>query len=372
MNRLSPRVRSAFTGATFTRTAFTLIELLVVIAIIAILIALLVPAVQKVRAAAAQTQCSNNLKQLGIACHAFHDANKHLPPAVLIQNGVDPTQGSSNFGPNWVVFILPYIDQGSLYTPAVDTSVKNYMTNGDSNWRQVGSLHMTVMVCPFDAPNHSTVYAGTIPNPPGGPWSHGNYACNAGGIHQPNGEPQGFGNVGWLSSQNGQSPMYASNGSFGGPVPDGTHFGGLMCINWGCKLSNINDGSSQTALLSEVRVGSAIEASDPRGIWAVGMPGCSVITGAATWDCTNPNDASSNADDVDGCNANRFDLRMGCWPGCPFQQANNRSLHADWGVNVCMADGSVRRLPANLNQAIYWAMFGRDDNISYDVDDLNP
>src|SRR6187399_514527 len=101
------------------RAAFTLIELLVVIAIIAILIALLVPAVQKVREAAARTQCLNNLKQLAIACQSYHDTIKSFPPAVIMPPGVDDTQGGQNFGPNWVVLILPYIEQGALYSPTV-------------------------------------------------------------------------------------------------------------------------------------------------------------------------------------------------------------------------------------------------------------
>src|SRR6201997_3999210 len=88
------------------RAAFTLIELLVVIAIIAILIALLVPAVQKVRAAAARTQCLNNLKQIGIATHAFHDANKTLPPGNVSYAGSTP--------PAVITMIMPYIDQGVI------------------------------------------------------------------------------------------------------------------------------------------------------------------------------------------------------------------------------------------------------------------
>jgi prepilin-type N-terminal cleavage/methylation domain-containing protein/prepilin-type processing-associated H-X9-DG protein len=353
------------------RRGFTLIELLVVIAIIAILIALLVPAVQKVRDAAANTQCANNLKQLALACHNYHDAWKSFPPAVLMQKGLTMTSGASNFGPNWVVLIAPYIEQGTLYTPAVQTSVNNYMTNGDANWRAIGSDVLTVMICPFDAGRYSSVYAGTIPNPPTGlPWAHGNYACNAAGIHQDEAEPGGGSNIGWLSTLAGYSPAFSSSGDFGGPVPNGTHCGGVMCINWGVMLANIADGSSQTVLLGEVRTGAWLQAADPRGLWAVGMPGSSVISGAASWDCTSPNDSNSESDDVDGCTANNTTEHMGCCPGCPFQQANVRSRHPGWVSNVAMCDGTVRPVQLTINQAIWWAMLGRDDGIGFDVSDL--
>lgn len=124
-----------------SRRAFTLAELLVVIAIVAILIGLTLPAVQKVRAAVARLQCANNLKQIGLATHNFHDTNGAFPPGRADQSAKEPYPGIS-----WLARILPELEQDPLW----QTIVSNYQFSSDPFSHPTLSALVKAFQCPAD------------------------------------------------------------------------------------------------------------------------------------------------------------------------------------------------------------------------------
>jgi prepilin-type N-terminal cleavage/methylation domain-containing protein/prepilin-type processing-associated H-X9-DG protein len=127
------------------RSAFTLIELLVVIAIIAILIGLLLPAVQKVRAAAARASCSNNLHQIGLAMHMYQDSTNSLPTGWVTSTAVKPNPGWS-----WGTLILPYIEQGTLFT-ALNPDLTGATGPGGAAQLALLQTPVKTYLCPADA-----------------------------------------------------------------------------------------------------------------------------------------------------------------------------------------------------------------------------
>jgi len=137
-------------------SGFTLIELLVVIAIIAILIALLLPAVQQAREAARRTQCKNNLKQLGIALHNYHDTHSCLPPLKTWANGIDCPGGTpwdNTGGFSWRVMILPFVEQSTMYNQIDFSRVHSNpaCTGSQAVWANISNKPIAGYLCPTDS-----------------------------------------------------------------------------------------------------------------------------------------------------------------------------------------------------------------------------
>ena len=232
------------------RSGFTLIELLVVIAIIAVLIGLLLPAVQKVREAAARMQCTNNLKQLALACHSYHDANKFLPA----NYGCCGTGGPYW---SWIAMILPYIEQTSLYEGGNigATNAIGYPTTtlaaSTVNGQPTITYPIKMLRCPSDPAYSQTLWTDRA-DIGGGPNGAGCAISNYKGVAGANWEwGNALWNPGWAPGGGGQQGLDAGNGVLwrsNGPGASGNITGG---VEYSWSLTAITDGTSNTFMLGE-------------------------------------------------------------------------------------------------------------------------
>ncbi len=213
---------------------FTLIELLVVIAIIAILIALLLPAVQQAREAARRTQCRNNLKQMGVAIHNYHDAHKTFPPGWVIPQYELCTGGevtSSNhryvaYSPSWGVYLLPYIDQTAIYNAQVFNATLGCWT---------GSSFVTGNYSGLSRAPSSSNYLGTVLQA---------YACPSDTQFGKGVSIRGYGRSSYVANR-GNTNVYGQSSQMT-PSP------GVFYTNSKTRIRDITDGTSNTFAIGEV------------------------------------------------------------------------------------------------------------------------
>lgn len=220
------------------RSGFTLIELLVVIAIIAVLIALLLPAVQQAREAARRTQCKNNLKQIGLAIHNYHDVTQRMPPGYVMQfSGTADSVLDGNW--SWATYLLPYIDQAPLYTklnPGNNTMTACVADTSVNGCRAGLQTTLTAFRCPSDTgpPLNDGPQPPDLPAPStngyriqGVPTATSNYTAN-----------------------NASRSLRSATGPL--TTTGGVQFAnGIAWRNSGCSMRDISDGMSNTLLVGE-------------------------------------------------------------------------------------------------------------------------
>lgn len=291
------------------KRGFTLIELLVVIAIIAVLIALLLPAVQQAREAARRTTCRNNLKQLGLAMHNYHDAAKVFPPGIIARSSQPyntNTVDNNGTGWAWGVFLLPYMDQGPLYM-ALNPSARM-----DVSTPSQLALLQTVLpayLCPSD----------------------------------PNRNPQ----KNMVQAVNIGIPKVTANIGLSNYVAiEATHMAcqegdsqGMFFINSNISVRDVSDGTSNTWMISE----RDTYLNPPKTGVSISQHMGATWAGASSPNCFDPNYdhtvvlgyIQGTYGEING-SATRIDSR------------ELASQHAG-GIHVCLADSSVRFVSQNTN-----------------------
>ncbi|HMF12723.1 MAG TPA: DUF1559 domain-containing protein [Gemmataceae bacterium] len=323
--------------AASTRRAFTLVELLVVIAIIGILMSLLLPAVQKIRESANRTKCVNNLKQIGLALHNYHDTLNVFPPGYVDGNKNPFSTPDNDVGPGWGwdSFLLPFLEQDNLYKQ-IDFS-KNVGMGVNA---QVSLQTLVIFLCPSE-PNRDPfdVYDSTFTTPIA-TVARGNYlGCN-----------------GWLECFNGAGGNYQGGvGQDGLPGPLGIACRGIFWRNSRSTFASVTDGTSNT-----IFVGERSSKHSP-STWTGAVPGGRCPAWMATQppliDSPPPGPAYDNADFGEAfvlAHGNATHLPSADFP--IFDPDTFYSYHTGRGANFLFGDGSVHFLTGSINPTTYQAL----------------
>jgi prepilin-type N-terminal cleavage/methylation domain-containing protein len=304
----------------FRRAGFTLVELLVVIAIIGVLVALLLPAVQSAREAARRMACTNHLRQLGLACHNFHDVTGFTPPSRTASGGFPKLAVPANAYHGWACWLLPYLEQGNVYS-----QYETKLHFGHANNRSAVQTQVKVFYCPSTPLQKRSIdFASTS----GGTFNITGAAAADYGVMQkvtPSLWQQFPNEVDtYADGQNNIGPYSFNSGST------------IRVVRW----AMVTDGLSNTFFYTE-------DAGRPgawRAFWRKSSSNTTVIDGGAWCDekaefsfegCTPPNDTRPGKTAIN-CTNN----------GEPY------SFHPA-GVNQGMCDGSVRFVSSNIPVRTY-------------------
>ena len=325
----------------FKLRAFTLVELLVVIAIIGILIALLLPAVQAAREAARRSQCSNNLKQAGLALHNYHDSFKVFPPALLNNGRVTATTRLRDWPDPQLVLnttgwamMLPYIEQAAAYGQ-YDFRYCSSASNPNSGGALAGAITVNL---PITSARYQFLECPSDP-------SIGENSSSTSGFYARNAYRACYlFNTGVFTDYNGDYAIYAAStdvrlGVFG--------------HNGAAKIATISDGTSNSIALGESAGGATGKTSTSYGPW--GLCGCHTsVHGRIVGNNTRPLTYAASHP-MYGNNANFINTAGVVYTGRTYAWVFS-SKHPG-GANFVMADGSTRFLAETIDY-VTWMRLG--------------